>query len=79
MTVLLLPTRKHQLSEAEVTKTRRIASVRIHVEQAINKMKNYRILKHVPAIKSTKHLDRIIFVCAGQCNLTGPLIEEKDL
>lgn len=76
---MLLPTGKHQLSEAEVTKTRRIASVRIHVERAINRIKNYRIFKHVLPIKSRKHLDSIIFVCAGLSNLKGALIKEKDL
>lgn len=69
---------KTQLSEEEVTRTRRIASVRIHVERAINRIKTYRILKHAVAIKSRKHINAIVFVCAGLCNLKGPLIKKNE-
>lgn len=48
------------------------------VEQAINRIKNYGIFKHIPPFESRKHLDTIIFVCAGLSNLKGPLIKEKD-
>lgn len=66
---------KLQLSEKEVTKTRRIASVRIHVERAINRIKTYRILKQALPIQHRKIADQIVFVCAGLCNLKGPLIK----
>ncbi|XP_077490768.1 uncharacterized protein LOC144101460 isoform X3 [Amblyomma americanum] len=68
---------KSQLSEKEVTKTRRIASLRIHVERAINRIKTYRIFKQALPIKSKKHINTIVFVCAGLCNLKGPLIKEQ--
>ncbi|XP_049518795.1 uncharacterized protein LOC119440263 [Dermacentor silvarum] len=42
---------KSQLSESEVTQTRRIASVRIHVERAINRMKTFRIFKQALPIR----------------------------
>ncbi|XP_064480029.1 uncharacterized protein LOC135399823 [Ornithodoros turicata] len=67
---------KAQLSEEEVTKTRRIASVRIHVERAINRMKTYRIFKSSLSIKCKKTIDMMIFVCAGLCNFKPPLIAE---
>ena len=38
---------KSQLSMQEETETRRIASVRVHVERAIERVKNYRILQSV--------------------------------
>ena len=41
--------RRLQLSPEEVTETRRIASVRIHVERAMERIKNFRILHHLPA------------------------------
>lgn len=65
---------KSQLSEKEVTATRRIASVRIHVERAINRLKTYRIFQGVLPIKCRKTIDSMIFVCAGLCNLKRPLI-----
>ncbi|XP_065294112.1 uncharacterized protein [Dermacentor albipictus] len=68
---------KDQLPESEVTKTRRIASLRIHVERAINRIKTYRIFKQVLPIKSRKYASKIVLVCAGLCNLKRPLINEQ--
>ncbi|EEC19268.1 conserved hypothetical protein [Ixodes scapularis] len=65
---------KAQLSEREVTGTRRIASVRIHVERAINRIKTYRIFKQALPIRSKKMISDMIFVCAGLCNLKPALI-----
>ncbi|KAM7296420.1 uncharacterized protein ISCGN_021579 [Ixodes scapularis] len=67
---------KLQLSEREVTETRRIASVRIHVERAINRIKSYRILKQALPIQHRKVANEIVYVCAGLCNLKGPLIKK---
>ncbi|CAN7943595.1 unnamed protein product [Ixodes hexagonus] len=67
---------KLQLSEREVTETRRIASVRIHVERAINRIKSYRILKQALPIQHRKVASEIVYVCAGLCNLKGPLIKK---
>ncbi|XP_077507386.1 uncharacterized protein LOC144118069 [Amblyomma americanum] len=68
---------KSQLSEEEVTRTRRIASVRIHVERAINRIKTYRIFNQALPIKSKKTISDMILVCAGLCNLKGPLIATR--
>ncbi|XP_064463484.1 uncharacterized protein LOC135374457 [Ornithodoros turicata] len=67
---------KSQLTQAEVTQTRRIAAVRIHIERAINRIKTYRTLKQALPIASKKVISNIIFVCAGLCNLKPPLIRE---
>lgn len=45
---------RKQLSEKEVVESRRIASVCIHVERAIRRMKSYRILNSITSIKSVK-------------------------
>ncbi|KAL1469922.1 hypothetical protein MTO96_040772 [Rhipicephalus appendiculatus] len=45
---------KDQLRESEVTETRRIASLRIRIERAINRIKRYRIFKQVLPIKSKR-------------------------
>ncbi|KAM7299601.1 uncharacterized protein ISCGN_020167 [Ixodes scapularis] len=69
---------KAQLSERDVTMTRRIAAVRIHVERAINRMKTYRIFKQSLPIRSKKTISLMIFVIAGLCNLKPPLIRDNE-
>lgn len=59
---------KRQLSEVDVTRTRRIASVRIEVERVIGKMKNFRILKSSLPLVFHKMLDHIVVICAALCN-----------
>lgn len=65
-----------QLSEKETTESRRIASVRIYVERAIARQKNYRILNTTIPVKSWKYLDNIVRVCAALCNMHCDLIKE---
>lgn len=65
---------KPQFSEDEATVSRRISRLRIHVERAINRIKLYRILKHSLPIHHKKLMNSIVLVCAGLCNLKGPLI-----
>ncbi|CAN7993430.1 unnamed protein product [Ixodes hexagonus] len=69
---------KPQLSSSEMTKTRRIASVRIHVERAINRIKTYRIFKSSLCITSRRTISKMVSVCAALCNLKGPLIAEQN-
>ncbi|XP_064477680.1 uncharacterized protein LOC135391360 [Ornithodoros turicata] len=68
---------KSQFSEAEATVSRRISRLRIHVERAINRIKVYRILKGALPITHKKLMNNIVVVCAGLCNLKGPLIAPK--
>ena len=55
-----------QLTEAERTTTRRIASVRIHVERAIERIKNYQILHEIP--NSMHNSANQVFLCMCHVN-----------
>ena len=62
-----------QLSESERTTTRRIASVRIHVERAIERIKNYQILHNVPNSMHNR-INQIFFICSILTNFLPPLV-----
>ena len=64
---------KKQFSEEELVTTRRIASLRIHVERAIERIKNYQICQHFPANVCTQ-ASRIIRVCTYLTALMPPLL-----
>ena len=63
-----------QLTENERSTTRRIASIRIHVERAIERIKNFRILHNIP---NTIHnsVNQTFFVCAILTNFLPPLVQ----
>lgn len=65
-----------QFDDADMLKTRRIASLRIHVERAIERIKNYHILDFIP-ITMCKNgiIDMIFFVCAMLTNFLPPLVD----
>ena len=54
---------KYQFSLEEEVGTRKIASVRVHVERTIARIKNFRILYQVVPITIAKDLDKIWTVC----------------
>lgn len=62
------------LTLEEETETRRIASVRVHVERAIRRIKTFRILKTVFPISMSADLNKIWVVCAYLTNFLPPLI-----
>ena len=74
--VLNIPSMKtsDQFTEKELTTTRRIASLRIHVERAIGQIKNFGILTDVPNSMARVANQVILFyVCALLANFHGPL------
>ncbi|XP_065195428.1 uncharacterized protein LOC135827887 [Sycon ciliatum] len=64
---------RDQLDEEEVIETRRIASVRIHVERAMERIKNFRITHFLSSVLCPL-AEQIIFVCAFLTNYMEPLV-----
>lgn len=63
-----------QLSARAVQKSRRIASVRIHVERAMERIKNFKIIQGVIPLKLKNSLDQVLMICAILSNLQDPLV-----
>lgn len=64
-----------QLSVKACTQTRRIAAVRIHVERAIQRLKNFKVLQGVLPLSLAFVADQTVTVCACLCNLMKPLVK----
>jgi len=62
-----------QLSTSAVSKTKRIANLRILVEQVIRRLKTFRILQTEIPITLVPNVDEIVTVCAALCNLKRPI------
>ena len=65
---------KSQLSAREVEQTRKIAHVRIHVERAIERLKNCNILSSSMSMHMVPHADSIVTICSALCNLQPKLV-----
>ena len=63
---------KEQLTLEEEAETRHMASVRIHIERVIERIKNYRILQGVLPISIHVQLDQIWFICCMFTNFLCP-------
>ena len=73
---LAIPPSKHndlQMTSAAVRETSKIANVRIYVEQAIKRMKEFRILHDEIPANVLPLVDDIILICGALCNLSPPL------
>ena len=62
-----------QLSASEVLKTRHIASLRIHVERAINQIECYDILDSPIPISVMSTIDQVFFICCMLTKFHSPL------
>lgn len=63
-----------QMSAEDVIATQEIASLRIHVERAINKVKNFQIFDGVIPLSLFGIVNQMWSVCAMLCNMQDPLI-----
>ena len=65
-----------QMSKEKVQETSNIANVRIYVEQAIKRMKHFRILKITQPLLYLPIMNNILRVCAAISNLRKPLVSK---
>lgn len=63
-----------QMTPAEIRKTKRIANLRILVEQVIRRLKSFRILGSEYPISMIKLFDDVVIVCGALCNLRKSII-----
>jgi len=59
---------------ADVVLTRKIAHLRIHVERAIGRVKDFRILQHTLPATMWDSINEVIYVCCMLTNLGPPLV-----
>ena len=64
---------KTQFDHSELIQTRRIASLRIHVERAMKRIKNFHIFDRTLPTTLTGIADRMFFVCCFVSNFHSPL------
>jgi hypothetical protein len=65
---------KDQLSPAEVETSRKIAHVRIHIERAMERLKNFRILSQRMSLNMVPHCDSIMTICGAITNMHPNLV-----
>lgn len=67
-----------QLSQEDMDATYKIASVRIHVERVIRRLKVYRILRNTVPLTLVPHMNKVFSVCAALVNMEPPIIRKKE-
>lgn len=79
--ITVIPPRKRpgqkQFSKKEMELTKKVASVRIHVERVIQRLKMYKILSHTLNLKLLAHIHKIVTVVAVLVNCQPHIIAPK--
>ncbi|XP_067678519.1 uncharacterized protein [Haliotis asinina] len=66
---------KSQLSPKEIETGRRLSRVRIHVERAIERLKNFKIISTTMNMYLVPNTDSIVTICSAITNLLPKLVE----
>lgn len=64
-----------QMTSDQVSQTKKVANVRIHVERVIRRLKQFRFLSQIIPISLLRYADDIVVVCAAITNLQGPIVK----
>ena len=65
-----------QFTKREVLLTKDIASLRIHVDRQMERIKNFRILQGNIPISQGRHICKVFKICTYLTNLWPPLIPD---
>ena len=68
------PSKGRMLTQNEIAKTRSLATVRIHVERAIGRMKIFKVLGQTVHQRMWPLMDHIVVIVAVLCNMMPPLV-----
>ena len=74
-----MPPFKHneQFTPEEVDETYKIASIRIHIERIMQRLRTHKILEKLTT-EMLPFIDKIIFMACVLVNLQKPIIKEKE-
>lgn len=75
--LIIPPFKTKRFTRREIEETRRIANLRIDVERAMERVKNFRILSGVIPITLSKKTSKTFKICAGLSNLQNPLVHDE--
>ena len=66
-----------QMTRDDVLKTKQIATHRIHVERAINRIKNYKLLNRKVPVSLFHNINEIWFICCYLATLQDVLVRKS--
>ena len=78
ISLIVPPLKMKRFTRREVEETRRIANLRIDVERAVERVKNFRILQGVLPITLAHQATNIWKICVCLSNLLPPLVHDED-
>lgn len=76
LTIPPFKSKKKQFTRREVTQTKDIANLRIHVEREMERIKNFKILQGVMPISMASQSSKIWKLCTRLTNLQPPLVPQ---